>query len=105
VLSSIERQRLVKAMNVEPAHPWMVVARCVAGLAVIVLIAVIGVSENSDRTVDDNVASVASQKQSKSLIVRPDHRGRHAANTNGMDSSSPNRHQHARREVSPNSHE
>lgn len=55
--SSMQRHRLLKAMNAEPVHAWMVLAKCAAGLAVIVLIAVIGTSESLDHGAADNVSA------------------------------------------------
>ena len=55
--SSIERRRLLQAMNAEPAHAWMVLAKCAAGLAVIVLLAAIGASERLDYGAAGNVAA------------------------------------------------
>ncbi len=46
--SSMQRHRLLKAMNAEPVHAWMILAKCAAGLAVIVLIAVIGLDAPFD---------------------------------------------------------
>ncbi len=46
--SSAQRRRLLKAMYAVPLHGWMVLAKCAAGLAVIVLIALIGKDASID---------------------------------------------------------
>ena len=62
--TNIERTRLMKTMNDEPANAWMVLARCAVGLAVVVLIAVTGYSEDANRNApgaaDTTVAASAS---------------------------------------------
>ncbi len=40
--SRVERERLLKLMGREPVGSWLVLARCAAGLAVIVLIVIFG---------------------------------------------------------------
>jgi hypothetical protein len=42
--SSSERERLIKQMYREPAHPWIAVAMCAVGFAIIALVAVIDIS-------------------------------------------------------------
>ena len=59
--SSIERRRLLKAMDAEPVHARMVLAKCAAGLAVIILLAVIGARESVERGVAGGVAAPAAQ--------------------------------------------
>ena len=53
--SAVERRRLLRSMHAEPVRAWMILARCAAGLAVIALIAAIGVSDR----VDPGVAGAA----------------------------------------------
>ena len=48
--SSVERKRLLKMMKDGPANAWMVLVKCASGLALIVLIAVIGISGHADRS-------------------------------------------------------
>jgi hypothetical protein len=55
--SAEERRRLLRDMQDEPVRAWMVLARCAAGLAVIVLLAVVGVSESRDHGIAGNVAA------------------------------------------------
>ena len=42
--SSGERERLIKQMYRELAHPWIVLAMCAVGLIIIALVAVIDIS-------------------------------------------------------------
>lgn len=58
MVSSSERRKLLKSMNGEPAGAWFILAKCAAGLAVTVLIAVIGASERGDRETGSEVAVV-----------------------------------------------
>ena len=55
--TKIERKRLMKTINDEPANAWMVLAICAVGLAVVVLIAVIGYSEDANRNASPVPAS------------------------------------------------
>ena len=57
MVSSSERRKLLKSMNGEPAGAWFILAKCAAGLAVTVLIAVIGASEKSGLG-DGNAAKI-----------------------------------------------
>ena len=55
-MTSQLRSRLMQQMNAEPeARQWMVLSRCGAGLAIVVLIAFIGISADERR--DDNAAA------------------------------------------------
>ena len=57
--SSIERRRLLKAMNEGPVYAGLVLAKCATGLAVIVLLALIGAHESLDRGAAGNVAAAS----------------------------------------------
>ena len=48
--SSIERKRLLKMIKEGPANAWMALVKCASGLALIVLITVIGNSGHADRS-------------------------------------------------------
>jgi hypothetical protein len=53
----MQRRRLLKAMNEGPLNAKMVLAKCAAGLTVIVLIAVTGASESLDHGAAGDVAA------------------------------------------------
>ena len=55
--SSIDRRRVLQAMNAQFENAWLVLARCAVGLAVIALIAVIGAA---DLAAGGSVAAVTS---------------------------------------------
>lgn len=57
--SSIERRRLLKAMNPEPVRAWIVLAKCAGGLTAIVLLAVIDAGDGGDHGAACNVAAAA----------------------------------------------
>ena len=59
MLSSVERRRLLKVIDVEPINAWMVLAKCAAGLVVIVLVAAVGFSQPADRGTSLAAAAVA----------------------------------------------
>ena len=64
MLSSSEHRRMLKMMHAEPASVWMAIAECIAALAAIALVAVIGYSEYADRSVArPSVAAAASEAQ------------------------------------------
>src|SRR5712671_2380047 len=64
MLRSSEHRRMPKMMHAEPASVWMAIAECIAALAAIALVAVIGYSEYADRTVArSSVAAATSEMQ------------------------------------------
>jgi hypothetical protein len=54
MLNTLQRRTLIETMITEPLRAWLVLARCAAGLAAIVLIAVIGNGESADRRTTGN---------------------------------------------------
>ena len=46
-------------MNAEPVHAWLVLARCATGLAVIVLLSLVGVRASVDQGAARHVAAAA----------------------------------------------
>ena len=63
-MQSSSEQRMPKMMHAEPASVWLALAECIAGLAVIALVAVVGYSEYTDRSVArPSVAAATSDAQ------------------------------------------
>ena len=55
--SSSQRRWLLETLNIEPVQASLTLAKCAAGLAVIVLIAVIGATDRGDRGAVSHVAA------------------------------------------------
>ena len=63
MLSSSEHRRMLKMMHAKPASVWMAIAECIAALAAIALVAVIGYSEYADCSVARPSVAAASEAQ------------------------------------------
>jgi len=63
--TSSERRRLVEQMYQEPAHPWIRVALCAAGLAILMLVVLVDFRGDERSVVPPTSVSAASGEQER----------------------------------------